>query len=204
MLFSGPMNETELQTEEQYAAIGRFVVKFEHLHHEMASMMKAILGVNGLNSRFAAPLIAGLAAEPLRKSLLALLMAHLGQETERAIDPGNEEDSKCVIENTFNRIKTLIQEHSTMTNQLWLIGQMNTEQSASCKDLAPLSAEADELTTILRRLFQWIFMNVLEGNAKLNSFVLVDEHGAARPRPLGAVAEAMTVQGDPAEAQSSV
>ena len=68
----------EEQTEEIYAAIGRFTVKFEHVCHAMHSGIFMMLSFAGLrNQSIGQAVLADLTAERLRKMFAAVLAENL-------------------------------------------------------------------------------------------------------------------------------
>ena len=109
------MNEEEreekykTQTEELYAAIGRFVVKFEHVCQAMYGAILWALQSNGLRTqRLADTILAGHTAEPLLKIFGSLLVE---------IRNDDEQDRK-IVRNFLKRVQELIEKRNNIIHRM--------------------------------------------------------------------------------------
>jgi hypothetical protein len=156
------------QTEQIYAGIGRFAVKFEHVCHAMHSCVMNLLQHNGLkNQQLANAVLEGLTAEPLRRMLAAAIA-----ETKRDQLIGEE---KQILDNIIRRIVDLTEARNDVLHRTWFVGWAaladddfsttagwkfkNTKKGVEFRPLEYTSAnfeslatEADRLTEIIRCL----------------------------------------------------
>ena len=104
------------QTNELYASIGKFVVKFEQVCHAMRITIILILDGSGLkNQQLTNIMLADHTAEPLRSILLSLI----GETV-----PLNKNE-KEIIKNIFARIQQLIGSRNDIVHSMWFIGWSN-------------------------------------------------------------------------------
>ncbi|MCM3903661.1 MAG: hypothetical protein ND866_18325 [Pyrinomonadaceae bacterium] len=154
------------QTEELYAAIGRFAVKFEHVCHAMADTIFWCLHFDGLRKEgMANAVLAGLTADPLRKMFGAVL----------AEARENNEQDKKTIEGVLKRVQKLTESRNNVIHRTWFVGWASSQQEDfssvsgwkfentkkgsefrplkySVAEFNELSAEADELTNAIGRI----------------------------------------------------
>jgi hypothetical protein len=155
-----------IQTEELYAAIGRFAVKFEHVCHVMSSTIVLALQSDGLRTQSLANAVsAGLTADPLRKIFGAIL----------AEARDDDENDKKIITNVLTRVQRLTERRNDVIHRTWFVGWasledqdfagasgfkfVNTNKGVEFRDISytvsvfdDLSAEADELSDIIQRM----------------------------------------------------
>jgi len=106
----------ENQTNELYASLGKFVVKFEQICYSMRTSIIFILDDSGLkNQQLANIMLADHTAEPLRSILRSLI----GETV-----PLNKNE-KEIIKNIFARIKQLIESRNNIAHSAWFIGWSN-------------------------------------------------------------------------------
>ncbi len=195
---SSPMNETqrqekyEKQTEELYAAIGRFAVKFEHVCHAMHSGIASILQGDELQSqRFANAVLEGLTAEPLRRIFSALVAEVRG---DQLVD-----NEKRIFANILKRITELTERRNDIIHRMWFVGWAapadedfskvagwkfaNTNKGVEFRaleytaaDFDLRSVEAEELATLIDRLNGCLHL----GRPFANNFLL-ETDGTVRP-----------------------
>lgn len=104
------------QTNELYASLGKFVVKFEQVCHTMQTAIIFILYDSGLkNQQLAYIMLAGHTAEPLRNILHSLI----GETVQL------NENEKKIIKNIFARIKQLTESRNNIVHSTWFIGWSN-------------------------------------------------------------------------------
>ena len=104
------------QTNELYASIGKFVVKFEQVCHTMRTLIIFILDGSGLkNQQLTNILLADHTAEPLRGILLSLI----GETVSL------NENEKEIVKNIFARIQQLIGIRNDIVHSMWFIGWRN-------------------------------------------------------------------------------
>lgn len=156
------------QTEEIYAAIGRFAVNFEHVCHAMETTLHQLLAVHGLQSGgLANAILAGLTAEPLLKIFRAAIM-----EVRRGEMDSTDEK---ILRNVVKRVTTLTETRNDIIHRMWFVGwaaptdtDFSTvdgwkfKNTAAGAELRPLrytttdfdswSKEAQELTRIVQRM----------------------------------------------------
>jgi hypothetical protein len=150
--------------ETLYAALGRFIARFEHVNHAMNSVIGAILEENGLRDyKLAMAVLAGLSAEPLRRNFEAILAHVISSDlAEREI-----------IVNVIGRIGVLAQRRNDIVHRTWFIGSTDSDNpdysratsikfrkgkhgagpdflDLSVTEFNALSMEADELTRLVR------------------------------------------------------
>jgi hypothetical protein len=165
----------EQQTEQVYAAIGRFAVKFEHVCHAMYSGVMNLLQQHGLqNQRLANGVLEGLTAEPLRRMFAATVAEVRGDQLVG--------DEKRIFSNVLKRIIQLTETRNDLIHRTWFVGWAaptdedfstvagwkfkNTNQGVEFRPLqyAPadfdsLSTQADELADIVNRLNGCLLLN---------------------------------------------
>ena len=106
----------ENQTNELYASLGKFVVKFEQVCHVMRTSIIFILDDSGLkNQQLANIMLAGHTAEPLSSILRSLIGETI---------PLNKNE-KEIIKNIFARIQQLIGSRNDVVHSMWFIGWSN-------------------------------------------------------------------------------
>jgi hypothetical protein len=119
-------NESKAHEQERdlYAAVGKFVVSFEHVCRAMQECVVSVLSKDGLKteSLARAPLV-GLTARPLFKSFKAVVTEF------RKDDP---EDMR-ILENVFKRIERLIETRNDVIHQTWLIGWGEPKEPSKAK-----------------------------------------------------------------------
>jgi len=104
------------QTKELYASLGKFMVKFELVCHNMRVAITFILDNSGLkNQQVANIILTGQTAEPLKSILRSLI----GETVQL-----NENEQK-VIKNIFGRIQQLIENRNNIVHGTWFIGWSN-------------------------------------------------------------------------------
>ncbi len=164
-----------VQTDELYAAIGRFAVKFEHVVHAMQMTVLQTLQVNGLSSQpLANAVTAGLTAEPMTRMFGAVVA-----EARRS-DPG--ENERRIISNLLKRIRALTEQRNDVIHRTWFVGWASPDQSSfeetvswkfkntgdgatfsprssTAADFDELSKTADELTELVNRVTGCILLN---------------------------------------------
>lgn len=157
----------ENQTNELYASLGKFVVKFEQVCHTMQTAIIFILDDSGLkNQQIANILLADHTAEPLRSILLSLI--------GETVSINKKE--KEIIKNIFARIQQLIGSRNDIAHSMWFIGWSNdtmidfseasgyklhkNKDGSSTKifkykkvDFETLSKEAEILSELIFRLY---------------------------------------------------
>jgi hypothetical protein len=158
----------EQQTEQIYAAIGRFAVKFEHVCHAMHSGVMNILQQRGLqDQKLANAVLEGLTAEPLRRMFAATVAQIRGDQLTG--------DEKRIFKNILRRVIELTETRNDLIHRTWFVGWAaptdedfstvagwkfkNTNQGVEFRplqytpsDFDGFSAQADELADIINRL----------------------------------------------------
>ena len=103
----------DVQTEDLYAAIGRFAVEFEHVCNYLRIIIMTILSKEGLgNQQVMQILLADLTAEPLRS-----LVASLIPETQNL----SETDRK-IVSKILNPVQDLTKTRNDVLHGTWFIG----------------------------------------------------------------------------------
>jgi hypothetical protein len=103
------------QTEELYASIGRFAVKFEHVTHAMQRTVDQLLARNGLrHAGLANAILSGLTADLMLSIYRAAVM-------ELRKDVMDDADVK-IFKKVVNRIRTLIETRNDIIHRLWFVG----------------------------------------------------------------------------------
>ena len=111
----------ERQTEELYAAIGRFAVKFEHVVHAMSTNIMWLLFKAGLqDQRMGFAVTAGLTAEPLRRMLAAIMADTLGDQASEA--------DRRIVANILKRVSKLTESRNDVIHRMWYVGWASEEQ----------------------------------------------------------------------------
>lgn len=160
----------ENQTNELYASLGKCLVKFELVCHNMRAAIIFILDDYGLkNQQVANIMLAGHTAEPLRSILLSLI----GETVSL------NKNEKEIIKNIFARIQQLIGSRNDIVHSMWFIGWSNdtmidfSEASGyklhknkdgsvtkifkyTKEDFEKLSKEAEILSQLVLRLYECI------------------------------------------------
>ena len=170
------MNEEERKqraredTDKIYHSIGKFVVKFELVCHQLQTGIVCLLNRKGLQDQSVSQiLVAGLTAEPLRvqyQSLMAQIM------------PLNSTEEK-MVQDALKRFQELTSKRNDVIHGTWFIGygneqttdfskammnkQHKTKQGSNPKcysytpdDLDQLSEEADKLKEVFARILPCI------------------------------------------------
>lgn len=182
-------HEPPPEVQRLYAALGRFIARFEHVNHAMNSVVTAILEDNGLRDyKLALAVLAGVSGEPLRKNLEAVLAY--------VVSPVASE--RDILTNVMGRIVTLIQRRNDIVHRTWFIGSTDAENpdysratsikfrknkdgagptflDLSIAEFDALSAEADELTGLVRGIG-----NSIINGSPLASRCTVDPNGKVR------------------------
>jgi hypothetical protein len=105
----------ELQTQEIYAAIGRFVVQFEHVVHGMQETVASLLRRNGLaHAGLSNAVLAGLhSGETLRAFRAAVI-----EVRKDDLDPADRK----IFEKAATRIGKLIETRNDIVHRMWYVG----------------------------------------------------------------------------------
>jgi hypothetical protein len=151
------------QEHDLHAAIGKFVVSFEHVCRAMQECVVGALVKDGLEteSLARAPLV-GLTARPLFKSFKAVV-------TElRKDDP---EDMR-ILENVLKRIERLIETRNDVIHQTWLIGWGNPKESSVAKGWK-FKLTKRGVESIRREATVEEFKNLSEQAAELSDIVMI-------------------------------
>jgi hypothetical protein len=188
----------EEQTDELYAAIGRFTVKFEHVCHAMSSGILTMLELAGLrNQRIGQAVLAGLTAEPLKTMFRAVL-------TEYCKDQLDDAEQK-IIADVMKRVGGLIESRNNIIHRTWFVGwasesqedfstvagikTINTARGIEFRSLNwneaefdQLSEEADELTKLVNRLWGTAYMKIFKSSKFTDNFIR-DAAGTVRVPP---------------------
>ncbi|MBU1192611.1 MAG: hypothetical protein KKE76_12955 [Gammaproteobacteria bacterium] len=176
----------EEQTEDLYAALGKFAVEFEHICNYLRLIIMAILNNEGLrNEKVMQILLADLTADPLRAQVMSLVA-----ETQGLSDAEIKN-----INNILNRVQNLTKTRNDVLHGTWYIGwagvgdneftaapgikiKRNKKGTAPKtfewkeKDFDELSVEAVELWSLLARLY-----GCISGNFKIENNFVVDANG---------------------------
>jgi len=176
----------DIQTNELYANIGEFVVKFEHVCHAMQTTITFIMQGEGLrNQQVAHIVLAGYTADPLR----TLLESLIGE-----VITLNDNEIK-IIKNIFARIQKLTAVRNDIVHSTWFIGWGNeTTQDFSeapgyklhknkqgiatksfkyqAEDFAAYILEANKMSALVMRLF-----GCITGNFSIEKNFKFDEAG---------------------------
>ena len=176
----------EEQTEDLYAALGKFAVEFEHICHYLRLIIMAILDNEGLhNEKVMQILLADLTADPLRTLVMSLVA-----ETQDVSDV-----EKKIISMILNRVQNLTKTRNDVLHGTWYIGwaaagddeftgapgikiKKNKKGAApktfdwKAKDFEELSADAVELWNLLARL-----NGCISGSFKIENNFVVDANG---------------------------
>lgn len=109
------------QTKDLYAAYGQYCVAFEHLCGEMHHAIYGVLASQGglKDQQLHNIVFAGYTAEPLQKTLRALLFHVIKLSGPR------EKKLKAL----FNQIKDLIAERNVLVHGRWYIGYASRDQT---------------------------------------------------------------------------
>jgi hypothetical protein len=101
------------QTEDLYAAIGRFVVEFEHVCNYMRNIIMTILAKEGLsNDNVMQILLSDQTAEPLRSVVTSLIA-----ETQML-----SVQEKTIINKITSRVQDLTKTRNDVIHGTWFIG----------------------------------------------------------------------------------
>jgi hypothetical protein len=189
------------QTQELYAAIGRFAVKFEHVCHAMSDTVLWALQSDGLQTqRLANAVLSDLTAEPLRKIFGAVL----------AVVGDNEvQDEKRIVVKVLKQVQDLTQIRNDVIHRTWFVGWASAEQedfssvtgikfkntnkgpefkdlSYTVKDFDDLSTQADELTEIIRAIQGCLVLSKYRGGQLhicYSDQLHIDSNGNVRKSP---------------------
>jgi len=181
------------QTEQIYAAIGRFAVKFEHVCHAMHSGVMNLLQQDGLrDQRLANAVLEGLTAEPLRRTFAATVAHVRGDQLVG--------DEKRILANILNRVTRLTEARNDLIHRTWFVGWAaptaedfstvsgwkfrNTTKGVEFRPLKytaaefdSLSAQADELADLVNRVNACLIL----GSSFGANFVVAPD-GMVRPK----------------------
>ena len=180
----------EEQTEDLYAALGRFAVEFEHVCNYLRAIIMAILAKEGLsNDKVMQILLADQTAEPLRALVMSLIA-----ETHDLSDT-----DKKIVSKITSRVQKLTKKRNDVLHGTWFIGWASVGQEQftdaagvkvkkdkqgaatknfnwKVKDFDDLINEAVELWNLLARLNGFISFNfkiennfVINGNGGISS-----------------------------------
>lgn len=177
------------QTAEQYAAVGKFAVHFEHTCQELRTGIIWMLDRHGLtNQNVATLLLVRLTADSLQSIFRAIL-----SETVDLTD-----DARRIVDDIMSRHQKLREERNEIIHNAWFIGWGSAQQTdfaeitamkpqrtkegggfrvfkRTAEDILKKVGEADELTALINALWGWVVTDIqIE-----NNFVL-DEEGNAR------------------------
>lgn len=161
------------QTNELYASLGQFTVKFEHVCFAIENCIVAILGHEGLHSqKVARILLAGITADPLR-ALFQSLYAEINKDQAT--------DEVKIIKDILARFQKLTQDRNNIVHGKWFIGWASEQDTDFSKangikldknssgfnpknfpytldDFNNFIKEAEELGKIFQRLHGCIFI----------------------------------------------
>jgi hypothetical protein len=161
------------QSEAPYAAIGRFVVKFEWVCQQMTGCIIFSLGSDGLRTQnLAWALLADLNAKPLFQSFRAVV-AELRK---------NDASDMLILDNVSKRVDRLIEQRNDVIHRTWFIGAASEQdedfskvdswkfkktgtgakykpRKGSVDEFNTLSNEADELAEIIFRISACLGIN---------------------------------------------
>jgi hypothetical protein len=174
------------QLEAMYAAIGRFVVKFEWVCEQMTGCIIFSLHSDGLRTQnLAWALLAELNANALLQSFRAVV-AELRKD---------HAEDMLILDNVSNRVGKLIGERNDVIHRTWFIGWgsgwevdswkfKKTKAGAKYKprkgsvdEFNTLSNEADELASIISLISAYLMLNEPFSNG-----LKVEEDGTVRIR----------------------
>jgi len=154
------------QTKDWYAALGQFVVQFEHVCSDMETCIIFALHGDALrNQNLAQALLADLTAAPLLQSFRAIV-AELRK---------NDKEDLRILDNVSKRVEKLIEDRNDVVHRTWFVGWAAVEQedfstvgswkfkktkrgpefkpkSYTSSDLDDLSKNADELAKTIFRM----------------------------------------------------
>ncbi len=112
----------EEQTEDLYAAFGKFAVEFEHICNYLRAITKTILAREGLqNERVMHVILAALTAEPLRTLVQSLI-----HETLTLSDT-----DKKIVRKLLNRMQELTKTRNEVLHGTWFIGWAGVDDDFS-------------------------------------------------------------------------
>jgi hypothetical protein len=188
----------EKQTEEIYAAIGRFTFKFEHVCLALHTGIVTMLSLAGLKHRkIGIAVLAGLTADPLRTIFSAVL-------AETCKDRVDDAEQK-IITSVLHRVTKLIESRNDVIHRTWFVGwasesqedfsevsgvkHKNTSKGAEFRprsytkaDFDQLSEKADELSKLVNRLWVTATMKITKNSTFTSNFVR-DADGTVRVPP---------------------
>lgn len=108
------------QTDELYLAIGKFVVKFEHVCRALRDGIMWMLYEKGLaDQRIADLMVVGLPATPLTDRFISLV-AHTQQ-----LSPG----AQAIVNEIVGRVRELNKKRNEVIHGTWFIGWASTVQT---------------------------------------------------------------------------
>ena len=176
----------EEQTEDLYAALGRFAVEFEHVCNYLRVIIMTILNKEGLNNeKVMQILLSDQTAEPLRA-----LVGSLIPETQKLTGM-----DKKIVSKILNRVQKLTKTRNDVLHGTWFIGWASVgddeftgapgvkfkkdKKGAATKnfnwkvnDFDLLASEAVELWNLLARL-----NGCISGNFKIENNFIFDANG---------------------------
>jgi hypothetical protein len=156
----------KVQTKDWYAALGQFVVQFEHVCKNMETCIIFALHGDGLrNQNLAQALLTDLTAAPLHQSFRAIV-AELRK---------NDTEDLRILDNVSKRVEKLIEDRNEVVHRTWFVGWAAVDQedfstvrswkfkktrrgaefkpkSYTTSALDDLSKKADELAKIISRM----------------------------------------------------
>jgi hypothetical protein len=151
------------QTQDWYAALGRFIIKFEDVRDKMETAIIMILDHDGLRTQILAhALLADLTAYPLLQRFWSIV-AELRKD-----DP----DDLQILRDVSRRVQELIERRNDVLHRKWFIGYASPEQEDfsnvsswkfkttsrgtefkpleyTAADLSALAEQADELAKMI-------------------------------------------------------
>ena len=181
-------------TEKQYAGVGRFAVKCEHVVEGMQRIIIQLLMTRGLrDGELAYATVSDLTADPMLRIFRAALMEAMKYLPEVIDEP--------IVDNVWKRIRKLIETRNDIVHRTWYSGWQTDAGEAvdpipggkfkntnkgneyrglqfSVADFHQHADEADELSQILLRMLGCIG---IARSFKKN--VIVDDAGVVRVPP---------------------
>lgn len=176
----------EEQTEDLYAAIGRFAVEFEHICNYLRQITCVILAKEGLrNDNVMEILLVSLNAEPLRTLALSLIAATIRLS----------ELDKEIVSKIMDAVQAMIKKRNQVIHATWFVGWLWNEEMENtvapglkikrtktgvtteryewtADDFNNLAKDAKRLGGLLARL-----NNCFVGNFKVQNNFAIDERG---------------------------
>lgn len=177
------------QTEDLYAASGRFAVEFEHVCNYLRQVILAILFKEGLgNENVMQILVADLTAEPLRSLVLSLI-----SETQHFSEP-----ERTIVNKILNPIQDLTKTRNDVLHGPWCIGWAS-HKDTECT-VAPGIKYKENKDAVATKTFNWTVQDFNEltkeattlwrllaklncciiGNNKLEKYFIFEADGSLR------------------------